>query len=163
MARILYIVVLLVFCAGISLSDAELYKWVDEDGIEHFSNSKPKVSPDTPVETEPEIPFDAAADAERQEQDNKIMEAVNLEKIKMESEDKKTEKQPVQTESLAPTVIVEDDNDNQDYSGRDYNDENPRVEDYQTREKQDEIPIIQPETNPKNAAPKKNNNRIGPQ
>jgi len=39
MNRILFILAVLIFCAGIGLSNAELYKWVDKEGNVHYSDS----------------------------------------------------------------------------------------------------------------------------
>jgi hypothetical protein len=108
MNRILFVVYLLIFCAGIGLSDAKLYQWVDKDGVEHFSNSIPENPPNSMVETEQEIPYDAQADAEREKQDKKTMEAVNSEEAAMENESKRAEEPAATPATSSPPVIIEE-------------------------------------------------------
>ncbi len=47
-------------------ADAEIYHWVDKNGVPHYSNQKPPKS-DVSVSTEAEIPYDAEADRRRRE------------------------------------------------------------------------------------------------
>jgi len=114
MNRILFIVAILIFCVGIGFSNAELYKWVDKDGVEHVSDYESDVPPGTPVETAPEVAYDPAADAKRKAQDKKTMEAVDQEEDQMISETKKQDEQAAQSEkpaapsTQAPTVIIDD-------------------------------------------------------
>jgi hypothetical protein len=115
MSRIPFIIAILVFCAGIGMSNAELYKWVDKNGVEHVSDYETDVPPDTLVETEPEIAYDPAADAKREAQDQKIMEAADNEEDQMIRETNKEDEQAAQAEkpvTPAPaTVIVEEGDD----------------------------------------------------
>ena len=115
MNRIIFIIVVMVFCAGINVSNAELYKWVDKDGVEHFSNDSSDIPSDTSVETADEILFDPAADAEREKQDKKTMEAVDKEEVGMERASQKEDEQPAQPATPAPTVVVEDEDEYYDY------------------------------------------------
>ncbi len=118
MNRIPFIIAVLIFCAGIGFSNAEVYKWVDKDGVEHFSDYKTDIPEGTPFEAQDETLFDPAADAARQKQDQKTMEAVNKEESEMISETKKEDEQAAQrnkAEAPAPTVIVEDEDDDDAY------------------------------------------------
>jgi len=111
MKRIILIIVLMVFCAGFNVSTAELYKWVDKDGVEHFSNDPSGIPPDTSVEAADEILYDPAADAEREKQDKKTMKAVNAEASEMERASQKADEQAAQPTTPAPPVVVEEDDD----------------------------------------------------
>jgi len=75
MKSIIFVLFLLVFCTGIGFSNAELYEWEDQDGVVHFSNSEVEVPPDTPVETEKEIPHDPTADAKSKKHEKKSPDA----------------------------------------------------------------------------------------
>jgi uncharacterized protein DUF4124 len=110
MNRIIFIIVVMIFCAGIGFSYAELYKWVDKDGVEHFSNdpSPSDIPPDTSVETADETLYDPAADAEREKQDKKTMKAVNSEEAAMEKASQKADEQAAQPPAPAPSVVGED-------------------------------------------------------
>lgn len=109
MNRIIFIIVLLVFCAGIGLSNAELYEWVDKDGVKHFSNDESDVPPAISFETEDEIPYDPEADALREKQDKKKMEAVNAEEAEINRVSENADEQAPQTAAPASTVIIEED------------------------------------------------------
>ena len=45
---------------------AEIYHWVDDQGVPHYSNQKPPET-DKPLSTQEEIPYDAEADRKRRE------------------------------------------------------------------------------------------------
>lgn len=123
MNRIPLIIAVLTFCVGIGFSNAEVYKWVDKDGVEHFSDYKTDIPPGTPFEAHDETLFDPAADAKREAQDKKTMEAVDQEEDQMISETKREDEQAAQREKAekpASTVIEKEGDDNDDIYWRDH-------------------------------------------
>ena len=101
----------------IGMTNAEVYKWIDKDGVERFSNFESDIPPGIPFEEHNEVIFDPTADAEREKHDKKVMEAVDKEEAEMMKEEQSEEEQAVQKEKSevpAPTVIVEEE-DEDDY------------------------------------------------
>ena len=56
----------IMFCCVCSTAGADIYAWVDENGIRHFTNYAPPLQAKIIMKTE-EIPYDRQADAERLE------------------------------------------------------------------------------------------------
>lgn len=81
MNRMWIVLALLVAIAVVSPAGAEVYSWVDADGVRHFSNFPP---PDTTpgVAAIEERPYDAAADRERTAADRATMERIYQEQAK---------------------------------------------------------------------------------
>jgi len=70
---ILIILMLTIF--GISVVKAEVYTWVDENGVRHYGDSPPEEAEDAKVMF-PEYQYDAAADKNRGQQDNKQLNSL---------------------------------------------------------------------------------------
>lgn len=70
----LRVLLLLVLVAGAAAA-GEVYEWIDAQGVRRFSNTPP---PDgaTVIRKREETPYDAAADAARQERDAALMEEI---------------------------------------------------------------------------------------
>ena len=68
----MFIVMLLFFLCA-SIVNADVYIWVDENGVKHFSNTPPDIEGDN-VETLQEDPYDEAADKKRFEIEKQIDE-----------------------------------------------------------------------------------------
>ena len=70
---ILIISALLIF--GISTVNAEVYTWVDENGVRHYSNSPPENAEDAKV-VFPEYQYDESADKNRTQKDQRETNAL---------------------------------------------------------------------------------------
>ena len=68
--RMLIFLAVLGWAAGVS---ADIYVWIDGDGVRRFSNKPPPLGI-TPVDTIEELPFDAVADAVRRENDKEELQ-----------------------------------------------------------------------------------------
>jgi hypothetical protein len=76
MHRIIYIISVFVLCFSSVPSFAEMYRWVDEEGVQHFSDAPPESGVVGEVEKAPEIPYDAKADEARNAHDKKVMDEI---------------------------------------------------------------------------------------
>lgn len=92
--NIVFIVVFIAF--GITAVDADVYTWVDENGVRHYSDSPPDEAEDAKV-VFPEYKFDEAADEarnrEEQEQINSLIEEIEAEDAREQAEEKERAKQ----------------------------------------------------------------------
>lgn len=107
--RTLICLALLGWAAGVS---AEIYVWIDGDGVRRFSN-KPLPIGITPVETIEELPFDALADLERRENDNeeiqKLFEHWRIERqIAAEQADAERRREAVELQRLKMSYQLEE-------------------------------------------------------
>jgi len=84
-AAIFYI--LLSILMGTATLHAEIYYWVDDHGVKHYSNEPPTGKTDVKVKFK-EQEFDAAADQQRAEADQKEMQALIKE---VEAEEKQAQ------------------------------------------------------------------------
>lgn len=82
MQRILYMITIAVLCFITTPSSAEVYRWVDKQGVQHFSDVPPESGVVGGVEKEPEIPYDAKADEARNAQDKVVMDKMMSEEAK---------------------------------------------------------------------------------
>jgi chromosome segregation ATPase len=86
----------LLFLIGILLwvpaSNADVYSWVDENGVKHFGNQPPQDATDVRVVFK-EKPHDEAADQQRQETENQevteLIKELDAEEERQAAEDKK--------------------------------------------------------------------------
>ena len=80
MNRIFPVIILLVWVAAAAPAGADVYSWIDADGVRHFSNTPP---PDTTagVTSMEERPYDAAADQARSAADRATLERIRQERI----------------------------------------------------------------------------------
>ena len=78
--RILVLLVIAVF--GISVANADVYTWVDENGVRHYSDSPPEEAEDAKV-VFPEYQYDESADKNRtqeeQQQVNSLIKDIEAE------------------------------------------------------------------------------------
>ena len=105
---ILIILMLTIF--GISVVKAEVYTWVDENGVRHYGDSPPEDAEDAKVMF-PEYQYDEAADKNRGQQDEqqlksliKDIEADNAEEqaaAKKKAQEAQQNKKPTREELIA--------------------------------------------------------------
>jgi hypothetical protein len=92
--QILFIVVLFAF--GTSLAIADVYTWVDENGVRHYSDSPPEGAKDVKA-VFPEYQYDESADKERhakeQEQINSLIEEIEADDAREQAEEMERAKQ----------------------------------------------------------------------
>ncbi len=91
---ILFIVVLFAF--GISLAIADVYTWIDENGIRHYSNSPPEEAKDVKI-VFPEYQYNESADEERrakeQEQINALIREIEADDAREQAAEMERAKQ----------------------------------------------------------------------
>ena len=86
---------------------AEVYGWIDENGVKHYSNEPPPPGT-TVVKKKTEIPYDAERDQERRERDEQDF---NEMKQKNRENDKKiAEEAPLEKEG-PDTIIIQEEGD----------------------------------------------------
>lgn len=71
--NILIILILTTF--GVSVVDADVYTWVDENGVRHYSDSPPEDAEDAKVMF-PEYQYDESADKNRSKQDKQQLNSL---------------------------------------------------------------------------------------
>jgi len=76
MYRKLYIIAVAAFCLSAVPCSAEMYHWVDKQGIQHFSDVPPESGVVGDVQQSPEIPYDAKADEARNAKDKAAMDKI---------------------------------------------------------------------------------------
>ena len=64
MRRLYLFVVPVLLCGLITTADADIYTWIDESGVKHFSNFAPPAHAEVIMKTE-ELPYDEQADQQR--------------------------------------------------------------------------------------------------
>ena len=69
------LIILMLILFGISVVKADVYTWVDENGVRHYGDSPPEDAEDAKVMF-PEYQYDAAADKNRGQQDNKKLKSL---------------------------------------------------------------------------------------
>jgi len=88
--NILIILMLTVF--GVSVVNADVYTWVDENGVRHYSDSPPEDAEDTSVMF-PEYQYDESADKKRSKQDqrqlNKLIKEIEADNARDQEEARK--------------------------------------------------------------------------
>lgn len=95
---------------GVSGADADVYTWVDEKGVRHYSDTPPEQADDAKV-VFPEYQYDESADEARnekeQEQINSLIEEIEADNAKEQAEQMEQAKQaelnrkPTQEELIA--------------------------------------------------------------
>ena len=95
---------------GITIVNAEIYTWVDENGVRHYSNSPPEEAKDAKA-VFPEYQYDESADKNRTQKDqreiNALIEKIDRENAKDQAEaerraqDVKQNQPPTQEELIA--------------------------------------------------------------
>jgi hypothetical protein len=109
MKKLSLLAALLTFFFFPQLTFGEIYSWIDENGVKHFSNEPPLEGVKILNQTK-EIKTDKAKDQQREESDKQYMK-------KLEQESQKSDKAPQKTESTAPesdkpdTVIIQEGDD----------------------------------------------------
>ena len=69
------LIVLMAVHLGISVSDADIYTWTDEDGVRHYSNSPPEDAKDARA-VFPEYQYNEKADKDRREMEQRQVEVL---------------------------------------------------------------------------------------
>jgi len=68
-------IILMLTISGVSIVNAEVYTWIDENGVRHYSDSPPEDAQDAKVMF-PEYKYDATADKNRSEQDKQKLNSL---------------------------------------------------------------------------------------
>jgi hypothetical protein len=138
MKKLSYLAALLMFFFLPQLTSAEIYSWIDENGVKHFSNEPPPEGVKILNQTK-EIKTDKEKDRQREESDKQYMQ-------KLEQESQASDKAPQKTENTAPesgqsdTVIIQESADGGDYDTFHRNRLERRVKKKHIREKKkDEV------------------------
>ena len=107
MKQVSIIAVLLLVLFYPFVASGEMYSWIDENGVKHYSNEPPPPGT-TVVKKKTEIPYDAERDQERRERDEQDF---NEMKQKNRENDKKiAEEAPLEKEG-PDTVIIKEEED----------------------------------------------------
>ncbi len=69
------LIILMLTISGVSIANADVYTWVDENGVRHYSDSPPEDAPDAETMF-PEYEYDEAADKKRSKQDKKKLKSL---------------------------------------------------------------------------------------
>jgi len=91
--NILLILMLIIF--GVSAANADVYTWVDENGVRHYSDSPPADAEDAKVMF-PEYQYDETADKKRTQQDEQQLESLIKEIETANAKDQEEAKQKAQ-------------------------------------------------------------------
>lgn len=75
MKTIHLLIVLVITILGISVVNADVYTWVDENGVRHYGDSPPEEAEDAKV-VFPEYKYDEAADISRGQQDQQKLKSL---------------------------------------------------------------------------------------
>jgi hypothetical protein len=86
MKRLTPLVLVSVFCLWASIAGAQIYEWIDKNGVRHFTNVPPPAGVKIVNEQEA-IPYDEAADQKRMQEDQAIHDQL------VEQEESQTEQQ----------------------------------------------------------------------
>jgi FtsZ-interacting cell division protein ZipA len=70
--KIIVFILILVCCLWTSLEAGDIYKWIDESGVKHFSNEPPPGGVKRVNETK-EIPYDKASDQKRSREETEAL------------------------------------------------------------------------------------------
>ena len=69
------LIILMLTISGFSVVNADVYTWVDENGVRHYSDSPPEDAEDSKVMF-PEYQYDESADKNRSQQDDQQLKAL---------------------------------------------------------------------------------------
>ena len=110
MKLISMLIVSMAVLLGISVSDADIYTWTDEDGVRYYSDSPPEEAPDARA-VFPEYQYNAEADKNRraieQNQVEALIKEIEAEDARHQLEEKRKaqkaerERRPTQQELIA--------------------------------------------------------------
>ena len=95
MKSICIFMIMMMTMVGVSVVDADVYTWVDENGVRHYGDSPPEEAEDAKVMF-PEYQYDAAADKNRAQQDQQQLESL----IKSIEEDNAREQEEARKKAL---------------------------------------------------------------
>ena len=93
---------------------ADIYTWVDSNGVKHFSNEPPPEGVKVITKSR-EIPVDEAKDREREEKDSQAMNELEQQLLKEDTESKSVEK-PTPNDDNQTSKIVEIDSGGSTYT-----------------------------------------------
>jgi hypothetical protein len=68
-------IILMLTISGVTIANADVYTWVDENGVRHYSDSPPEDAQDAKVMF-PEYKYDEAADKNRSKQDKQKLNSL---------------------------------------------------------------------------------------
>ena len=66
------LVVLVIVCVAMPVFAGQMYEWIDDKGVKHFTNEEPPPGA-TIVRQEKEVPYDAEKDKARMERDRQML------------------------------------------------------------------------------------------
>jgi hypothetical protein len=75
MKSLIILIILVLTTFGITVVQADVYTWVDKNGVRHYSDSPPENAKDTEV-VFPEYQYDESADKKRNEQDRQQLKSL---------------------------------------------------------------------------------------
>jgi hypothetical protein len=96
MKRPTLLILVAVFCLWSSIAAAQIYEWIDKNGVRHFSNVPPPAGAKI-VNQQEAIPYDEAADQKRMQEDQEVHDRL------MEQQESQTDQQ-VESRPEAPAV-----------------------------------------------------------
>jgi len=105
--NILIIAMIVIF--GLSVANAEVYTWVDENGVRHYSDSPPEDAEDAKV-VFPEYQYDEAADKQQTEKEkqelNSLIREVDAENARDQAEAQKKAEQAEQNRKPTQEELI---------------------------------------------------------
>ncbi len=104
MKQVSIIAVLLLVLFYPFVASGEMYSWIDENGVKHYTN-EPPLEDATNVEKTEEIPYDEAKDQKRMERDEQYFNEL---KQKNRQNDKTMAEEVPQGEEVPNTVIIQE-------------------------------------------------------
>ena len=102
-------IILMLTISGVSIVNAEVYTWIDENGVRHYSDSPPEDAQDAKVMF-PEIPYDEAADKNRSKQDkqklNLLIKEIEADNARNQAEARKKAQQAKQNQKPTRDELI---------------------------------------------------------
>ena len=88
MKRLIPLILVSVFCLWSSIEAAQIYEWIDKNGVRHFTNVPPPPGAKI-VNEQAAIPYDEAADQKRRQEDQELQNRL------LEEQESQTDQQAV--------------------------------------------------------------------
>jgi hypothetical protein len=102
MKKISLIIILLLFIFRLPVMSGQVYQWIDENGVKHFTNEPPPEGA-TIIDKDKEIQYDEAKDRQRMKQDEQSFK--ELEQKYRSSDKESVEKAPTGKEEPGTAII----------------------------------------------------------
>jgi FtsZ-interacting cell division protein ZipA len=111
MKRLIPLILVLVFCLWSSLEAGQIYQWIDNNGVRHFTNEPPPPGAKI-VNEQAAIPYNEAADQKSAQENQEVLDQV-LQQQESQSEPQ-AGSQPETQVPQAPPVVQTDASDSND-------------------------------------------------